>query len=927
MDCLRSCNNVFSERRALRRACAGRMAPERSTDGGRFYYQLVIRIFKGRMFPPTHEEGGRHIALEARFNGENLATDPVTLCAEPTFNTELVWEFGAAKHREIKDREGSTLRLSCVLAGEEMAQTGAKLVGFVMLDLRPYASATVMPTIGATSGRSGAAATALSAKEQSRWFQLRGAKQPMPEIKIFVKINCKPIVSLVSGPPMADDFGAQSHSGHRPPIKAIQPEDANDESRQHGQMSGIHGTVLLPPQRQPAGSKREPGAWGRYSLAVRCKGVSQDQVGVRSTVPLEANWSLLVGIAGRMYAIHAPSIQSSSLTPGLPGAEPGVVHELLIADASSLVDFLERSEGRGGGLAIWLFLDGKQVACGSLSLGQLAGVVGRKWKQGHLGNMAASAVLLDTWLPSRLDDSGGSGPGIDAEADGSGRSVATLELDVDLLGVGSGPERPVPVPEFEQQVPCSLAITIVSLCLIGEPLRVERLKIECRKGSVRRLGEAEHTALHTTQQLYLDAGDGVDSVEGQHFGVGEMFTMAGAWGDVRSVVLEFDLSQDDQACLETLRPEERLLGAGMIDVGAAICSGHGKDDLRGVAGAMRVHTVAIVDQRGRALGRLSVMLACNLSLDFPQDDLLANSEGIAAVCAIFLVASVVRSFCITLPLDSIPLTLSWREQAEERVLIHKAQRAALVCEAAPDGDVDVHRNMALAIDLQAIRVLSNSNDSIYLRYSLPTLGYLPPVLTATAETSRHGVQALQSNSYNSYEVALSYRTLADALATPIQLEVWAKEKYAKDKLIGVGDLHLWLPFAALSDSHEEHPPAQRNWPTQKREWSGVVTAYQVDEASARLAEKLGVGATEIVVTKRKLFAISACLTFDDRGPVNDEPSADEEAAQKVSFACTRKHASMGDGDSVLHVYSPRHLRPLTLCSSTWRGQAGTSPPW
>ncbi len=190
-----------SVRAARRQPTAGAaMAPEHcmlAEGGGRFYYQLVIRIFKGRMFPPTHDEGGRQIALEARFNGENLATDPVALCAEPLFNTELVWEFGAAKHREIKEREGSTLRLQCVLAGDEMPQTGARQIGFVMLDLRSYASGATALTIGASSGRKGSVGA--TAKCESRWYQLRGARQPLPEVKIFVKINCKPIVSLVSG--------------------------------------------------------------------------------------------------------------------------------------------------------------------------------------------------------------------------------------------------------------------------------------------------------------------------------------------------------------------------------------------------------------------------------------------------------------------------------------------------------------------------------------------------------------------------------------------------------------------------------------------------------------------------------------------------------------------------------------------------------
>ena len=68
---------------------------------------------------------------------------------------------------------------------------------------------------------------------------------------------------------------------------------------------------------------------------------------------------------------------------------------------------------------------------------------------------------------------------------------------------------------------------------------------------------------------------------------------------------------------------------------------------------------------------------------------------------------------------------------------------------------------------------------------------------------------------------MSYRSLAAALANPIQLEVWSKDKYAKDKLIAVGELHLWLPFATLSTGDGEDAPPQRKWPTAQREWAGV----------------------------------------------------------------------------------------------------------
>ena len=73
-------------------------------------------------------------------------------------------------------------------------------------------------------------------------------------------------------------------------------------------------------------------------------------------------------------------------------------------------------------------------------------------------------------------------------------------------------------------------------------------------------------------------------------------------------------------------------------------------------------------------------------------------------------------------------------QERQQAMIHEAQRAALVREAAPEGNVHVSREISLSVDLQAVRGLTNRSDNIYLRYSLPALGYMPPVLTAPPAT-------------------------------------------------------------------------------------------------------------------------------------------------------------------------------------------------
>jgi hypothetical protein len=256
--------------------------------------------------------------------------------------------------------------------------------------------------------------------------------------------------------------------------------------------------------------------------------------------------------------------------------------------------------------------------------------------------MQANTPLFNSWIPSHMDGSGGSGPGADAEVNDASDAVVSVDLDIDLLGIGPSPEPPVPIPDLEQQVPCSLAITIMSLCLTDGALHGERVKIDCRKASMRRLGEAEHNPLHSTQMIRLGASADISSGVcggggGEHVGVGEMFTMAGTWGDLRGAVLEFDLTRSpDSTRSDDLvpRPDERFLANGVLDVGAAIRSTHPKCDLAALGGAMRVRTLALVDQCGRTAARLSVMLACNLSLDFPQCDPEMGHTWQPAVCAL-----------------------------------------------------------------------------------------------------------------------------------------------------------------------------------------------------------------------------------------------------------------------------------------------------
>ena len=57
-----------------------------------------------------------------------------------------------------------------------------------------------------------------------------------------------------------------------------------------------------------------------------------------------------------------------------------------------------------------------------------------------------------------------------------------------------------------------MTITIISLSFDGGlPFGVGSVKVECRRGSVRRLGEADSIPLHTSQAVRLDAAERADA--------------------------------------------------------------------------------------------------------------------------------------------------------------------------------------------------------------------------------------------------------------------------------------------------------------------------------------------------------------------------------------------------------------------------------
>ncbi|NXO05142.1 CE120 protein, partial [Rhinopomastus cyanomelas] len=91
---------------------------------------IVVSILEGRCFPkrPKHM-----LVIEAKFDGEQLATDPVEHTDQPEFATELAWELDRkALHQHRLQR--TAIKLHCVAL--DSVTSAKENIGYIVLDLR-----------------------------------------------------------------------------------------------------------------------------------------------------------------------------------------------------------------------------------------------------------------------------------------------------------------------------------------------------------------------------------------------------------------------------------------------------------------------------------------------------------------------------------------------------------------------------------------------------------------------------------------------------------------------------------------------------------------------------------------------------------------------------------------------------------------------
>ncbi|KAK2899236.1 hypothetical protein Q8A67_010654 [Cirrhinus molitorella] len=91
---------------------------------------IVVSILEGRQFPrsPRHT-----LVVEARFDGETLATDPIEHKEQPQFCTELAWELDRKTlHQHRLQR--TPIKLQCYAV--DSSTSARECVGYIILDLR-----------------------------------------------------------------------------------------------------------------------------------------------------------------------------------------------------------------------------------------------------------------------------------------------------------------------------------------------------------------------------------------------------------------------------------------------------------------------------------------------------------------------------------------------------------------------------------------------------------------------------------------------------------------------------------------------------------------------------------------------------------------------------------------------------------------------
>ncbi|XP_053788214.1 centrosomal protein of 120 kDa isoform X2 [Vidua chalybeata] len=137
---------------------------------------IVVSVLEGRCFPkrPKHV-----LIVEAKLDGEQLATDPVEHTDQPEFATELAWELDR-KALHLHRLQRTPIKLQCFAL--DPVSSAKETIGYIVLDLR----------------------AAPEKKQAPKWYPLLSNKYPKfkPEIQIGVALEA-------DSKALVDDFKAK----------------------------------------------------------------------------------------------------------------------------------------------------------------------------------------------------------------------------------------------------------------------------------------------------------------------------------------------------------------------------------------------------------------------------------------------------------------------------------------------------------------------------------------------------------------------------------------------------------------------------------------------------------------------------------------------------------------------------------------------
>ncbi|KAK7009202.1 centrosomal protein of 120 kDa [Biomphalaria glabrata] len=102
-------------------------------------YLAVISVLEGRGFPKRSKH---QLIVEAKFDGELLATDPVAHVEVPDINQELAWELDKKSLQQHR-LQRSSIKIQCY--AYDIETTMKESVGYIVLDLRSASSNKQVP--------------------------------------------------------------------------------------------------------------------------------------------------------------------------------------------------------------------------------------------------------------------------------------------------------------------------------------------------------------------------------------------------------------------------------------------------------------------------------------------------------------------------------------------------------------------------------------------------------------------------------------------------------------------------------------------------------------------------------------------------------------------------------------------------------------